>query len=815
MNALADSVCGTLPGQLSSDQKQAIADACSRIAPSWPLDRMIAVNPWWTLRDRTMPETAALLGALSGIRMLMPADWFRTRWQKDILARHLQAAGHCLAPEATEAELVAHLSQPEYAVRWQNVSGWMDKLQGAEHRMTWTEEIVHQISQTCAIVFQNAAPSGEDGAVAPDLYRQWLDTIRHDAGLEILMGEPGLIKAFRELPDDQDALFAQALKTLSPDSERVADYLHALLLDINGWASWVAWQEWQAGLQAKNLTPLMPQLLAIRLAWDWVIWKHAGARHAAMASTLGKHWQAQWDALPGLFHEHARQQRLRWCWQLAAELAHREALQHALREPAPAAPDTPALVQAVFCIDVRSEPMRAALEAQSDAIQTLGFAGFFGLPIAAGTRGADWLEPQLPGLLAPHIEVRENGADADAQAKALNRRARLGTMSDGPAATFSLVESLGLGYALRLARDTFFPAAAERPARLQPPEKGWLLQRAGTPLGTRETAELLARVLGAMGLTHGFAPWVLLVGHGATTRNNPHAAALNCGACGGQTGLTNARVLADLLNAPALRDELAGLGIHIPERTQFVAGLHDTVTDDIDVPAGRLPADIAGWLEQAGKQARRGRAPALGLEEADDAGLARALQRRSGDWSELRPEWGLANNAAFIAAPRAATRHLNLQGRSFLHDYDWRRDPGNDVLELIMTAPMVVANWINLQYYASVVDNTRYGSGNKMLHNVVGGHIGVFEGNGGDLRIGLPMQSVHDGRQWRHEPLRLQVYLAAPQEAILSVYERHDSVRQLVDNHWLTLFSWQPESGEIRQLLHGTWCDAAPVAAAH
>jgi hypothetical protein len=75
---------------------------------------------------------------------------------------------------------------------------------------------------------------------------------------------------------------------------------------------------------------------------------------------------------------------------------------------------------------------------------------------------------------------------------------------------------------------------------------------------------------------------------------------------------------------------------------------------------------------------------------------------------------------------------------------------------------MVVTNWINMQYHASTVDNRRYGSGNKVLHNVVGGRIGVFEGNGGDLRIGLSMQSLHDGHTLRHPPLRLSVFIEAP-----------------------------------------------------
>jgi uncharacterized protein YbcC (UPF0753/DUF2309 family) len=159
---------------------------------------------------------------------------------------------------------------------------------------------------------------------------------------------------------------------------------------------------------------------------------------------------------------------------------------------------------------------------------------------------------------------------------------------------------------------------------------------------------------------------------------------------------------------------------------------------------------------------------------------------------------------------------MNLAGRSFLHDYDHALDPGNKVLTLIMTAPMVVTNWINLQYHASTVDNRRYGSGNKLLHNVVGGHIGVFEGNGGDLRIGLPLQSLHDGEQLRHTPLRLSVYIEAPRAAIESVLSEHATVRDLVDNGWLHLFCIDAFTGRVAQRWRGCWRESeAPVAEPH
>jgi uncharacterized protein YbcC (UPF0753/DUF2309 family) len=261
--------------------------------------------------------------------------------------------------------------------------------------------------------------------------------------------------------------------------------------------------------------------------------------------------------------------------------------------------------------------------------------------------------------------------------------------------------------------------------------------------------------------------------------------------------------------------------MQVPDDTWFVAGLHDTTLDEVrlfdgsDVPASHRDdvAHAITALEQAGRGARAERATALGLPSEDAAALRVAMRQRASDWAQTRPEWGLANNASFIAAPRTRTKHVDLGGRAFLHEYDWRLDPGEEVLELIMTAPVVVAHWINLQYFASTVDPLRYGSGNKVLHNVVGGRLGVFEGNGGDLRIGLPLQSVHDGRRWMHEPLRLSVFVNAPQAALERVMAKHEVVRQLVEHRWIHLFRLA-DDGRVERYGRGEWHEATPATAA-
>jgi len=270
-----------------------------------------------------------------------------------------------------------------------------------------------------------------------------------------------------------------------------------------------------------------------------------------------------------------------------------------------------------------------------------------------------------------------------------------------------------------------------------------------------------------------------------------------------------------VLNDREVRQALAGRGTVIPDETHFLGALHDTTTDQVTIfDTDGLPAthadDLArlqAALAEAGRVTRQERAAILTLH--DRRPVERQLLARSRDWSEVRPEWGLAGCAAYIIAPRSRTAGLDLAGRAFLNSYDWQRDDGFKTLESIMTAPMIVGAWISLQYYGSTVDNRVFGSGNKVLHNVVG-KLGVLEGNGGDLRTGLPWQSLHDGKRYVHEPLRLSVVIAAPLDAINAIVARHEAVRHLFDHGWAHLFAFSDKPGSMHRYTgHLTWEDAA------
>lgn len=820
---------------LSPQQQQALAvseavvaavnHACGRIAPTWPLDEFIAVNPYWGWVQHSIAEAAAQLGTLAGTRLTMPRAWFRAlqaegTLRDEHLALAIERSGAAVDLGVLKRALALDSPAPHRLPLVTDLAGAVPHA-----AQSWSEVAAHQISQHCAAFFDDGQARWHLAAEA-GLLGTWREQIAADRGIAWQRGRAAMLQHLATLPADPLALIGTVLDRLALPADVRPAYLTALLLSVNGWAAWCAYERWQAGLSgqsaqsgqtASKQAQFIVELLAIRAAWEWLLVQD----HVALPASFAAQWaNAETDVA-----QLQADQQLDWLLQLALEVAYTQPLAQGLLRPAVPTISAPGAVkaQAVFCIDVRSEVFRRALEGVSDAVQTKGFAGFFGLPISYAPVGSALTRPQLPGLLAA-AQCTTEGVREPSLAQALARqrqaalaeRKRWSELRGLPSSAFSFVESLGLLYGGKLLRDSLPGTAA--PAHWEDtglPRSAQGLRPRLPQDDVQAVAGMAKAILGAMSLTRDFAPLVLLAGHGSQSANNPHAAGLDCGACGGQTGEVNARVLADLLNAAPVRAALKDQGLEIPAGTHFLPGLHNTTTDDVvlydldAVPAalqGEL-AQLQGWLAAAGERARAERAATLGLAPLaqDASALTQAIRTRANDWAQVRPEWALVNCAAFIVAPRARSKHLNLAGRSFLHDYDWRADEGLGVLELIMTAPMVVTNWINMQYHASTVDNRRYGSGNKVLHNVVGGRLGVFEGNGGDLRIGLPLQSLHDGRALRHTPLRLNVFIEAPRAGIDTIIGKHAVVRDLVGNGWLNLFRIDPEQPLIEQHRGGQW----------
>ncbi len=783
------------------------ADSAGRaIPPVWPLASSVAVNPYLGQSGERLATTGARLARVAGIPVAMPRAWYAERIRDGRITDEDLAAALAAAPHAGRPADIAGLkAAAERPARTPKALPTVADLCADVSRLDWPGLVAERIGAWAGAYFD----AGQALWAAPKRrgpWTEWRAVATHDLTPEI-QGLTGFAAHVFDAPETAEGAIARATATLGLTPPMLETYFHQLLMSMGGWAQFARYRLWQVEL-AGGSDPVMAEMLAIRLTWEEALYlKYEDEIADEWARTRAAHAQPVEPSHPLIVDE---------ILQEATERAAQRGLAALLAAEAPEAPQAGVLrpaVQAAFCIDVRSEIFRRALESVDPAIETLGFAGFFGVATRHRGFASDVEELRLPVLLTPSVTTCSGGpdtAEADQDARFAARANRAwGRFKLAAVSSFAFVEAMGPVYGAKLVRDALGleePAPPDGPApRLDP----------ALPLEARiDAAETVLR---AMSLTENFARLVLLAGHGATVTNNPHASALHCGACGGYSGEVNARLLALLLNDAEVRAALPGRGIEVPGDTLFLAGLHDTTTDtfklyESDVDTTGHKADLRqlrGWLAAAGKVTRAERA--LRLPRAEGAG---DIEKRARDWAEVRPEWALAGCKSFIAAPRGRTVGRSLEGRAFLHTYDWRADEGYGVLELIMTAPVVVASWISLQYYGSTVAPQVFGGGNKLIHNVTGG-IGVVEGNGGLLRAGLPWQSVHDGDAYAHEPLRLSVCIEAPREAMSDILSRHEGVRTLFDNRWLHLFALD-EAGNMAWRYTGglEWEEiAAPPAA--
>ena len=759
----------------------AAARAALTIPPVWPLASSVAVNPFLGQTGESLATSGARLARVAGVAVTMPRSWYREKISAgaisddDLLDAWTSAPAHLRPADLAALKTAAASDAPKLGAL-PSIADLAMEISGID----WPGLIAERFGAWAAGYFDEGqalwvAPRGKSA------YAAWRAVATHDLTPEIA-GLPGFALHVSEAPESAIAVMARVADRLGLGEEAMETYFHQMLMTLGGWAQYARYKLWQADL-AGTSDQAITDFLAIRLIWEEALFLRYRPQIAGKWASVRAGHAAPIEATPDLVTDAILQE--------AAERSAQRALAMTLAKASPQAIHDRPVLQAVFCIDVRSEVFRRALESVNPHIQTLGFAGFFGLTTAHRRFASDIEELRLPVLLNPALRSWSGGpevaeADQSARFKARAKRA-WGRFKLAAISSFAFVEATAPIYVSKLVSDALGLHGASAPNDPAP--------RLDPALDLTTRIKAADTVLRAMSLTKSFARLILLAGHGANVVNNPHASGLHCGACGGYSGEVNARLLAALLNDPEVRAGLVPNGIEIPADTLFLAALHDTTTDQVNLYAEDHPSvahqkDLSrakAWLAAAGKIARGERALRL-----PRAGRESSLPRRSRDWAETRPEWALAGCKAFIAAPRTRTAGKSLEGRAFLHDYDWRQDKSFGVLELILTAPVVVASWISLQYYGSTVAPEVFGGGNKLLHNVTGG-IGVVEGNGGLLRAGLPWQSVHDGESYAHEPLRLSVCIEAPREATTDVLSRHDTVRALFDNGWLHLFALDEE----------------------
>lgn len=774
----------------------AVASAAHDIVPSWPLDSFIAVNPLAGSEARPF-ESARSLGPLTRQRMDYLADHKRGR----IVLADLEAAVRLRIPELTGTVTIGETTLP--AARLAALELELDHSQETSSSLrTSPLSRLDEITSRWVAAFLTPDPLWPMPHRERGLYAAWRTLIRHDPSLA-----PSARRRLRGLPEGPDAGLGWALDQLGVAADDAQRVLALELHQLPGWASHIKWRAEKVG--DIDLTSFLAVRFGTRHALqippslvDSVPREHEPAaelqRRAALLAGLlvgERVTPVDISTVARVLAAHPTRDHL-FTWQLAYELNYRGRLLSSLSTER--APTERPGIQVVMCIDPRSEGARRHLETGS-TIETFGFAGFFGVPIRFVRHRGKGAVNSLPALLTPRHTVTEaprDHATATRRVTAARRRdavdRALHAGESGTATSFAFAETAGWFYGLTSVLRTFAPGllARFREKKLA----GRVLESSVTVADAftlEERAVLAETSLRMMGMAR-FGRLVVLAGHGSDSRNNLYQSALDCGACGGNPGAANARAAAVIFNDPGVRDLLEARGISIPNDTVFVAAEHNTVTDAITLlDTHSLPASHRSLADEFLRQQstaadRLVRERARDLPGASPRHSATRLRRRAHDWAEVYPELGLAGNAAMIIGPRDLTRGVDLSRRVFLHSYLPEFDPHGTGLETILTAPVVVAQWINHQYYFSSINPDLHGAGTKTVHNAIG-TIGVLTGQGGDLRRGLPWQSVGVGADLLHEPLRLAVIVQAPLETIGQIISRNQVLRDLFDNEWITI----------------------------
>jgi len=752
------------------DIQNSITEASKVIGKTWPLYSFVTSNPLSGYEQTPFATAVDRAKALLNTTMFPETALYRQAWEqgeidKSVVEHLLREKGYTEVPDFYLRKMEAHKGGTK-----QNENHRLDRI----------------MAKWLAAFMDEGLAEWEMPGKEAGFYKAWRSLARFDKELKIT--------ALNDIPNSS----SEALELVLADQQET-DYVTIFsnhLAALPGWTGYINYRMASDSLWQQAYPITLADYLGVRLY---------------MAKHLMLPLLAKADTVVG----EDEMTKLQYIWLKAWEQSWQQHLVGTLNKQAilvkqdvkkPLTADA----QMAFCIDTRSELIRRHVEAKGK-YETFGYAGFFGIAMDYINLKDGLNRKSCPPILASAYRVTEvSQPDKNDNLKAYesrNEKVKFGEyflkrMKNMLPSAFGYVEGSGFFYGVYLLIRTLMPGQFYRfehknsspyePVCTPEIHAADINGQLGATIPLEDKVGIVKSAFDLTGWQQ-FAPLVLFVGHGSHSANNPFGSSLDCGACAASPGRHNARMLARLANEPEVRKALADKhGVTIPDTTVFIGAEHNTTTDDIVLFDSQVPSSHKEQVAAVKKSLLLAQQTATQDRLGSSADSVAMAQRKANQWSETRPEWGLAKNAGFIVAPRSLTKAENLDGRCFLHSYDWELDKKGSALEGIMQGPMVVTQWINNHYYFSMVDNDIFGGGTKITHNVTG-KFGVVQGNGGDLKMGLPLQSLRaSDTEMYHKPLRLSVVIQAPKNRIEEILLRNQDLRALLDNQWIYLMVMDP-----------------------
>lgn len=477
--------------------------------------------------------------------------------------------------------------------------------------------------------------------------------------------------------------------------------------------------------------------------------------------------------------------------------------------------------QAMFCIDERECSLRRHIEKVDKNCETYATPGFFSVEFFFQPENGKFYDKLCPAPLTPKYLIKESGVKEKRKHELLYTN-KTHTFLPGAFISLTLGLYAGIRLFLNIFRPKMSPAISNafthmiKDSQLTIENKNLEDRENDLQIGftIEEMATRVESLLRGIGLIKDFAPIIYVIAHGSSSANNPHHGAHDCGACSGRPGSVNAKVFSFMANHVKVRELLKERGIHIPNETQFIGGLHDTASDEIEFydeqvlvseniknhKKNKLAFENA--LDYNAKERSR-RFASINTKNTLQK-IRKAIKDRSVSLFEPRPELGHGTNTLCIVGSRNLTKGLFLDRRAFMNSYDYKTDLEGTLLSGIMKPLGPVCGGINLEYYFSRVDNHKFGAGTKLPHNVMG-LIGVANSCDGDLRPGLPVQMIEV-----HDPIRLLIIVEHFPEVILKTIQAVPEMYEWFINEWVHLIALNPETDTFYYFKDGVFSAYSP-----